>query len=206
MPSFDLISYLIFSLGVQFTPGPNNIMLSSSGLNHGFRRSAPHVCGVVAGVTLLSIFAGLGHHWIASVFPQFKTFMLVAALSIMCWLAWRVAQTQPPGQQTSRAPIRFIEAFIFQAINPKAWTMILTSVALFVTETGDIGRQQLWWWLAVTFFMTVLSASSWLFLGMSIRRVLKTPQHYHYFNYTAAILLLLCAFYIGINEFTAPAG
>ena len=41
-----LLAFLVFISVMFFTPGPNNIMLLSSGLTYGFRRTLPHMAGV----------------------------------------------------------------------------------------------------------------------------------------------------------------
>ena len=41
-----LIAFVVFAAVMSFTPGPNNIMLLSSGLTYGFRRTLPHIAGI----------------------------------------------------------------------------------------------------------------------------------------------------------------
>ena len=59
-----LIAFVMFAAVMFFTPGPNNIMLLSSGLTYGFRRTLPHVAGITIGFAFMigAVGLGLGHH------------------------------------------------------------------------------------------------------------------------------------------------
>ena len=48
-----LIAFVLFATVMFFTPGPNNIMLLSSGLTYGFRRTIPHIVGIVIGFAFM---------------------------------------------------------------------------------------------------------------------------------------------------------
>ena len=54
-----------FAVVTLFTPGPNNTMLMSSGLNFGFRRGLPHLWGVSLGFAVMVL---AGPH--SSLLPQ----------------------------------------------------------------------------------------------------------------------------------------
>ena len=199
--AFDYWGFLLFSLAIQWTPGPNNIMLSYSGMNYGFRRTLPHLLGVITGVPLLMLSIGLSIHWVVQYLPEFQRYLLFASVALLLWLAWRVAWTLPPSESGSDAkPFRFIEAFLYQVINPKGWTMILTSIGLFVTATDSSRLEQLALLVTVSVFLTMASATTWVLGGMAIRRLLKTDFHFRLFNITAALTLVGCAVYVLASE------
>ena len=54
------VAFLMFALVMFFTPGPNNIMLLSSGLTYGFRRTIPHIAGITVGFAFMVGAVGLG--------------------------------------------------------------------------------------------------------------------------------------------------
>ena len=54
------IAFMGFAIAAFYTPGPNNIMLLSSGLNYGFRRTVPHIAGITLGFAFLVLIVGLG--------------------------------------------------------------------------------------------------------------------------------------------------
>ncbi len=199
--SFDYFGFLLFSLAIQFTPGPNNIMLAYSGMNFGFRRTLPHLLGVVSGVPLLMLGIGLGIDQVVRYLPEFQRYLLFASVALLLWLSWRVATTPPPSTaKTNTKPFRFIEAFLYQVINPKGWTMILTCIGLFVTATNDARTEQLYLLVTMTIALTVSSALVWLLGGMAIRRVLKTDFHFRLYNITAGLTLVGCAVYVLLSE------
>ncbi len=199
--AFDYWGFLLFSLAIQWTPGPNNIMLSYSGMNYGFRRTLPHLLGVITGVPLLMLSIGLSIHWVVQYLPEFQRYLLFASVVLLLWLAWRVAWTLPPSESGSDAkPFRFIEAFLYQVVNPKGWTMILTSIGLFVTATDSSRLEQLALLVTVSVFLTMASATTWVLGGMSIRRLRKTNFHFRLFNIRAALTFVGCAVYVLANE------
>lgn len=199
--AFDYWGFLLFSLAIQWTPGPNNIMLSYSGMNYGFRRTLPHLLGVATGVPLLMLTIGLSIHWVVQYLPEFQRYLLFTSVALLLWLAWRVAWTLPPSESSScTKPFRFIEAFLYQVVNPKGWTMILTSIGLFVTATDSNRTEQLSILVMMNAFLTMASAATWVLGGMAIRRLLKTNFHFRLFNITAAVTLVICAMYVLTSE------
>ena len=198
---FDYFGFLLFSLAIQWTPGPNNIMLSYSGMNFGFHRTLPHLLGVITAVPLLMLGIGLSIDWVVWYLPDFQRYLLFTSVGLLVWLSWRIAQTPLPSETRANAkPFRFIEAFLYQVINPKAWTMFLTSIGLFITATDESRTEQLYLLVSINVFLTMTSAVTWVLVGMTIRRFLKTDLHFRLFNITAALILVSCAFYILVSE------
>ena len=54
----ELLSLCLFMFVTSCSPGPNNIVASHSGFNHGFKKTIPLMLGVILGwTTMLSIMA-----------------------------------------------------------------------------------------------------------------------------------------------------
>ena len=131
--SFELyLALLSFCLVTTITPGPNNMMLLSSGLSFGVRRSLPHMAGVASGVIFMALVVGIGMAWVAQYLPVFHRVLHIVSTVYLLWLAWKIARSPGPGEGNSRAqPMRFIEGLAFQWVNPKAWAMVLGAVSSF---------------------------------------------------------------------------
>lgn len=114
----------LFALVSSITPGPNNIMLASSGLTFGFRRTIPHMLGVNLGFTLMLVLVGLGLGTMFQQLPWLYTVLKYAGAMYLLYLAWKIAMSGPleSGAQRGR-PFTFMQAALFQWVNPKAWVM-----------------------------------------------------------------------------------
>ena len=126
----DLAIFLFIGL---FTPGPNVIMLFSSGARFGFRATLPHLMGVVVGVGLLGFLIGIGIGGLIFALPALEWALKLIAFSWILWLAygiWRSATR--PMNDTDARPMRFWEAVLFQAVNPKFWTVALGGTAYLI--------------------------------------------------------------------------
>ena len=199
--AFDYLGFLVFSVAIQFTPGPNNIMLAYSGMNFGIRAGLPHLLGVATGVPVLMLAVGLSVEQIIEYLPDFQRYLLLASVGLLLWLSWKIATTPPPESVDNNArPIRFLEAFLFQIINPKGWTMILSSIGLFITATDESRTSQLALLVSMNIMLTAFSATTWLLGGIVIRRLLRSDIHFRLYNITAGCTLVGCAVYVVLTE------
>src|SRR4030095_4920473 len=117
-----------------FTPGPNNLMLMTSGLNFGFRRGMPHLWGVTLGFTALGGTVGLGLGAIFARWPVLYTVLKYGGAAYLLYLAWQIAVSPPPTPgERARAgkPVSFMQAVAFQWVNPKAWVMAVGAITTY---------------------------------------------------------------------------
>ena len=186
----DLILALAaFALATSITPGPNNLMLMTSGANFGIRRTLPHMAGVSLGFVVLAVAVGLGLGQALRAWPA--GLMLLKAVSVvyMLWLAWKfaTAAAPAPGQAGGR-PLTFLQAAAFQWVNPKAWAMALTAVTVYAPGQAPATV------LAVALVFGVVNLPSvglWALAGTALARVLSSPARLRAFNVTMAALLVL---------------
>ena len=172
------------------TPGPNNIMLTASGANFGFRRTIPHMLGVTVGFCFMLAVMGLGLGAVFLALPQLQLVLKIVGAAYMLWLAWKVANASTPEDGAAQtAPLTFLQAAAFQWVNIKAWFMCVTTVAIYV-PSGDGQRQALV--LAVLIFglVNLPTVSLWAGLGVGVRRFLQNPKTLKAFNITLALLLV----------------
>ncbi|NBD31204.1 MAG: LysE family transporter [Alphaproteobacteria bacterium] len=121
-----LLGFVFFGL---FTPGPNVILLTSSGARFGFYATLPHLFGVVLGVGITAFATGLGLGWLISTFPVLKLALAAVAAIWILWMAWGLWQAGPIPQRNVERPMRFLEAVLFQWVNPKVWAVALAATA-----------------------------------------------------------------------------
>jgi threonine/homoserine/homoserine lactone efflux protein len=184
------LAIFLFSLSAGITPGPNNIMLMSSGMNFGIQRSLPHVAGVCIGFTLMVVLVGFGFIIIFERFPILHEIIKILGLLYLLYLSWLIANASPSELSGEKAkPFTFIQAALFQWINPKAWVMATGAISAFTTLGQDIHWQVLL--IASIFFIAaIISSTSWLVFGKTIKRLLKNVKQQKAFNVTMALLLV----------------
>ncbi|MDG2090749.1 MAG: LysE family translocator [Gammaproteobacteria bacterium] len=186
-----LIPIFIFSASATITPGPNNIMLMTSGLNFGIYKSLPHYLGICLGFPVMVILIGLGFGFIFDRFPFMHTFIRIIGIGYLLFLSWKIANSAPNALETNEAkPFSFFQAVLFQWVNPKAWIMATSAIAAFTIGGTDIFLQVLM--IALSFMIVAFpSTGIWLCFGVFLKKVLKNPFHQKIFNIVMAGLLVL---------------
>jgi threonine/homoserine/homoserine lactone efflux protein len=192
-PNETFLALITFSFVSSMTPGPNNIMLAASGVNFGFVRTLPHMAGVTIGFALLLIAAGFGLGALFTRFPLLQTALKVAGVLYLLWLAWRIANSgtlSARGKRETEAPqpLTFWQAAAFQAVNPKALIMAISSISLYVrpdSVAGDVAQVT-----GVLTAFSVLSTSTWAGFGTALREALKDPVKIRIFNIVMALALV----------------
>ena len=181
---------VVFGAVMAFTPGPNNIMVLSSGLTYGFRRTMPHISGIAIGVSLMVASVGLGFGAVFIAYPMLQTVLKYAGVAYLIYLAAVIAMSGPvaPGQDNQRGPMTFSAAVLFQWVNVKGWVMaigIITAYAAIAGFPWNIAIQA-----ALMFVMGGLSSLVWTLFGSALRPLLSSVTAVRAFNIVMAILLL----------------
>ena len=188
--TYELVLGLaLFALASSITPGPNNLMLMASGANFGFRRTIPHMLGVGLGFTIMVLLVGVGLVQVFNAVPVSYQVLKVVSVVYLLYLAWKIGTAAPVAGQIDAAgtPFTFVQAALFQWVNPKAWTMALTAVSVYSPSQSVV---------AMAFVAAVFGAvnlpciSLWTTLGQQLQRILTSPARLRVFNITMAMLLV----------------
>jgi threonine/homoserine/homoserine lactone efflux protein len=185
----DLIPALAaFAFVTSITPGPNNLMLMASGANFGFRRTVPHMLGVALGFTAMTALVGAGLSRIFEIVPGSYAALQAVSVVYLLYLAWHVATAAPPDSaMPAGKPLSFLQAALFQWVNPKAWAMAMTATSVYAPgrtlEAVAI--------VALVFgAINLPSVGVWTILGQRMRHVLHNPRRLRLFNLAMALLLV----------------
>ncbi len=189
MSIHDLLALITFAFVTSVTPGPNNMMLLASGANFGFRRTIPHMLGIGIGFTFMVALVGVGLMQVFDAVPISYTILKVVSVAYLLWLAWKIANSATPETQQAKVrPMTFVQAALFQWVNPKAWTMALSAITLYAPERLLISVLL----VAIVFGSVNLpSVSLWTVLGQQLQRFLQSPASLRAFNWIMAGLLVL---------------
>lgn len=193
--TIEIIAALaVFAFAGSITPGPNNLMLLTSGATFGFRRSVPHIAGVIIGFLLLVILVGLGLMQVFTVFPKSYTALKIAAVAYLLFLAWKIATAARPdvgdgdgaGARKSR-PLNFWQAALFQYVNPKGLAFSLAAVSAYTPPSRPLSSVFI---VAAVFTVAnLVSTCTWTAAGVQARRLLSNPVKLRAFNIIVAVLL-----------------
>ena len=182
---------VLLAAAMCLTPGPNVVMVTASAANFGFRRAIPHMLGITLGFGLMIMLAGLGFAGLLQAEPRLHLALKYAGAIYLLYLAWRIARAEPGRSDSPRArPIGFVEALLFQWINPKGWVTALGALAAFTTVEAGLLLQTavIACVLATACFTSVVI---WGGFGVAIARFLRTPFARRTFNISMAGLLVL---------------
>ena len=184
-----ILSFTLFASVSAFTPGPNNIMLAASGANFGFRASLPHILGVSAGFITLVIAAGFGLASLFASFPGLYDVLKIISFVFLLYLAWKIGSAGRTKTQQRDKPLKFSQGAMFQLINPKGISVIISSVTTY-TSSATAAKNEILVLFIVFSLVTIASTCTWTLFGMVIRKVLSTQKRLRIFNIVMAGLLL----------------
>ena len=185
-----LVAFFVFAAVMYFTPGPNNIMVLSSGLTYGFRPTLPHIAGITAGCAFMVGAVGLGFGTVFAAYPVLQTVLKYAGAAYLVYLAAAIAISEPvtPGQGNGRGPMTFWGAVLFQWVNVKGWVMVIGTV------TAYAGIASFPWniviQVALCLLLGVVAPSIWTLSGSSLRPLMTSRRAVRAFNVAMAALLL----------------
>jgi len=190
MASELLWALLVFVVVTLFTPGPNNAMLMTSGLNFGFRRGLPHLWGVALGSAVMVLAVGVGLGAVFQAYPAVYAVLKYAGALYLLYLAWQIATAgaiEESGDARGR-PISFLEAAAFQWLNPKGWVMAVGAVSAYAAVAAFPFNVAL---IAFLFgSLGILSSATWLGFGTGLKRLLTSPRAVRAVNIAMALLLV----------------
>ena len=185
-----LLAFVVFAAVMYFTPGPNNVMLLSSGLTYGFRRTLPHITGIVIGMAFMIAAVGVGLGTVFIAYPLLQTILKYAGAAYLVYLAAVIAMsgaTKSDGA-SGRGPMTFWGAAVFQWINVKGWVMVIGSITAYAAIAAfpwNIVIQTL-----IVLVVGVPATVAWALFGSALRPLLKSERAVHAFNVLMALLLL----------------
>jgi threonine/homoserine/homoserine lactone efflux protein len=191
MPTEMLLALISYAFVMSITPGPNNVLLLASGVNFGFSRTVPHMLGISAGVVVMLLIVGLGVGQILTANATVYLVLRVLSVAYLLWLAWRIANSGPvsaPGEGDANRPMTFVEAVLFQWINPKAWAMALTATTAYTVPSNY--KPSLITMALVFGVVNVPSVGAWAGFGVALRTVLQNPRTLRLFNIAMALVLV----------------
>ena len=193
----ELLLLIGISLSLGFTPGPNNAVAAYSGFNFGIKKTLPLILGVGFGYTALIILINFVLISIFKNYPIIQEVIRVLGTFFLIYLAYKISFSKISSDRKTENPVKFLDKFIFQFINPKGVMAGITLSSNFV-EQGENYLNHSIWVIVVCSVTAFLSITSWTFLGKFLRKFATNNNFIKRFNYAMSLLLIVCiiGFYI----------
>lgn len=188
------IAMTIFVFTMSASPGPVNIIILSSGLNHGFKKTLPFVSGAVISFIALFLLVSLGLNQINLQNNLIIRLFGLCGAVFLLYLGFKIASSKQNIEINKQNCPTFMQAVLLQWLNPKAWGASLAAVSAF----GLIGSTQLTLGFAALYFVACyMSLTLWAYVGHKLSYILQTPSHLRIFNLVMGISLIIIALYLG---------
>ena len=193
----EIFSISLFWFVAAYTPGPNNVVASYSGFNFGIKKTIPHILGTTLGFTSLVLLLTIGLINVFKLFPIIQIIIRYLGTVFLIYLAYKIASSTASDDIKKENPVRFIETFLFQYLNPKGVMVAIIVVSTYV-ELGENYLNYATQVVALAFLFSSTSITLWTFIGKFLRKFATNDKFIKYFNYAMSMLLLLSiiTFYI----------
>ena len=184
----DLLPLMTYCFVMSSTPGPNNVMLATSGAMFGYRRALPQIFGTNSGVAVQTFVTCLGLGSLFVAFPVLHQILRITGALYLVFLAWKLSASSLGDARESK-PLSFAQAALFQAVNPKSWVKSITLASVFmpVGLSAPVGALLV---AVVGLLIGFPSASMWALFGVAIRHALTDPRKQRIFNLTTGAMLV----------------
>ena len=193
----EIFSISLFWFVAAYTPGPNNVVASYSGFNFGIKKTIPHILGTTLGFTSLVLLLTIGLINVFKLFPIIQIVIRYLGTFFLIYLAYKIASSTASDEIKKENPVRFIETFLFQYLNPKGVMVAIIVVSTYV-ELGENYLNHATQVVTLAFLFSSTSITLWTFIGKFLRKFATNDKFIKYFNYAMSMLLLLSiiTFYI----------
>lgn len=185
------VAFLLFAVVAAVTPGPSNVMLTAAGAGAGVVRGLPCLLGVTVGMGLMMFLVPLGLGSLVLGHPWALTGLRWCGAAFLLWLAWKIATSAGAEGATAGRSVGFVEAAIFQWVNPKSWLVAVSAASTYLSaDSGSASGQSAL--LGGLFVLAALpSCFLWLAFGATVQRFLRGARARRVFNLALGGLLAL---------------
>ncbi len=185
-----LFAMFSFSLVMSITPGPVNMLIISSGINHGLKKTMAFVSGATIGFTLLLVLIGFGFMNIVKLYPSLLNYLEIVGATFIIYMGYKIATSSSnlSTKNYNKKTLKFYEGFLLQWLNPKAWIACVSGISMFVSSNSAFVV-----FVIMYFLVCYLSLTFWGILGQKATKFLNTPAKLKIFNIIMGGILIFSA-------------
>ena len=187
----EILSLSLYMFVTSCSPGPNNVVASHSGFNHGVKKSIPLMLGVIFGFTAMLAIVNFGLINIFNIYPVIQKILIGTGTIFLIYLAYKISFSKTSKENENLKPVNFVETFLYQFLNPKGVIVAIIAVSNY-TESGSNFINYSIWMLSVAFIFAIISIIFWTLLGKFMRKFATNDKFIKWFNYVMSTLLISC--------------
>ena len=187
----EILSLSLFMFVTSCSPGPNNVVASHSGFNHGIKKSIPLMLGVIFGFTTMLAVVNFGLINIFNIYPIIQKILIGTGTIFLIYLSYKISFSKSSNKKENLKPVNFIETFLYQFLNPKGVIVAIIAVSTYI-ESGVNFMNYSFWMLGVAFLFAIISIIFWTFIGKFMRKFATNEKFIKWFNYVMSTLLVSC--------------
>ena len=187
----EILSLSLFMFVTSCSPGPNNVVASHSGFNHGIKKSIPLMLGVIFGFTTMLAIINFGLINIFNLYPIIQKVLIGTGTIFLIYLSYKISFSKSSDKNDSLKPVNFSETFFYQFLNPKGVIVAVIAASTY-TESGINFMNYSLWMLGIAFLFAIVSIIFWTFIGKFMRKFATNEKFIKWFNYVMSTLLLSC--------------
>ena len=187
----EILSLSLFMFVTSCSPGPNNVIASHSGFNHGIKKSIPLMLGVIFGFTTMLAVNNFGLINIFNIYPIIQKILVGTGTIFLIYLSYKISFSRSSNLKENLKPVNFIETFFYQFLNPKGVIVAIIAVSTYI-ESGENFIRYSFWMLGVAFLFAIISIIFWTFIGKFMRKFATNDKFIKWFNYAMSLLLFGC--------------
>lgn len=194
-----LIAMFSFSLAMSISPGPVNMVIVSSGVSYGIRKTFSFVSGATIGFTLLLLFIGFGFYEVINLYPLILEYLAITGSLYIVYMGYLIGSSRPELDIKKQKQPTFMQGFLLQWLNPKAWIACVAGASLFsVPESEEVFLT----FSLVYFFVCYVSLFAWSVLGDKVKFFLGSESRLKLFNQLMGGLLIVTAIFLIYSQFS----
>jgi len=187
----EILSLSLYMFVTSCSPGPNNVVASHSGFNHGIKKSIPLMLGVIFGFTTMLAVVNFGLINIFNIYPIIQKILIGTGTIFLIYLAYKISFSRSSKESENLKPVNFTETFLYQFLNPKGVIVAIIAVSNY-TESGSNFINYSIWMLSIAFIFAIISIIFWTLLGKFMRKFATNEKFIKWFNYVMSTLLISC--------------
>ena len=187
----EILSLSLYMFVTSCSPGPNNVVASHSGFNHGIKKSIPLMLGVIFGFTTMLAVVNFGLINIFNIYPLIQKILIGTGTIFLIYLAYKISFSRSSKENENLKPVNFTETFLYQFLNPKGVIVAIIAVSNY-TESGSNFINYSIWMLSIAFIFAIISIIFWTLLGKFMRKFATNEKFIKWFNYVMSTLLISC--------------
>ena len=190
----ETLSLSLLMFVASCSPGPNNIVGFHSGFSHGIVKTIPLMLGVIFGFSTLVALVNFGLINLFKLYPIIQNILVITGSFFLVYLAYKISFSKSSEKKENLDPVKFIDTFMYQFLNPKGVIVAIISVSTYV-EAGENFLNHSFWLIFIAFFFAVISINFWVLAGKFMRKFATNEKFIKLFNYVMYSNFLFINFY-----------